>query len=108
MVIKRFEIWLANLDPTVGKEIKKTRPCLVLSPNEANRYLDTIVAVPLTSTLRSYPTRVDCLFKKKSGQLAIDQIRTLDKVRLVKKLGALEDSTCRKVCSVLLEYFAYE
>ncbi len=85
MVIGRFEVWLTSLDPALGSEIKKTRPCLVISPDEANKYLNTIVALPLTSTLRSYPTRVNCLFKKKKGQIAIDQVRSLDKKRLVRK-----------------------
>ncbi len=108
MVIRRFEIWLTNLDPTLGSEIKKTRPCLIVSPDEANKYLNTIIAVPLTSTMRSYPTRINCLFKRKKGQIAVDQVRSLDKARLIKKIGTLDDATCRKVCEVLTEYFAYE
>ncbi len=108
MVVKRFEIWLTNLDPTLGSEIKKARPCLVVSPDEANKYLSTIVAVPLTSTLHSYPTRINCLFKKKQGQIALDQVRSLDKIRLIKRMGVIDEITCRKVCEVLTEYFAYE
>jgi mRNA interferase MazF len=108
MVVNRFEVWLVNLDPTVGKEIKKTRPCLVISPNEANKYLDTIVGAPMTTSLRNYPTRIDCTFQKKTGQIAIDQLRALDKSRLVKKLGKLNEGTCNLVCSVLIEYFAFE
>ena len=108
VVIRRFEIWIANLDPALGSEIKKTRPCLVISPDEANKYLNTIVAIPLTNTLRSYPTRINCLFKKKKGQIAIDQVRSLDKQRLIKRLGTMDELTCRKVCNLLNEYFAYD
>ena len=108
MVIRRFEVWLINLDPTIGKEIKKTRPCLIISPNEANKYLETIIGAPMTTTIRNYPTRVNCVFQKKTGQIAIDQIRALDKIRLVKKLGTLKEEICKKVCETLEEYFAYE
>ena len=107
MVVNRFEIWLINLDPTVGKEIRKTRPCLVISPNEANKYLDTIMGVPMTTAIRKFPTRINCTFQKKSAQIAIDQIRAWDKSRLVKKLGKLNETTCKMVCSVLAEYFAF-
>ena len=108
MVIRRFEVWLINLDPTIGKEIKKTRPCLIISPNEANKYLDWVIGAPMTTTIRNYPTRVNCVFQKKNGQIAIDQLRALDKIRLVKKLGALNEEICIKVCETLEEYFTYE
>lgn len=108
MVINRFEVWLVNLDPTIGREIKKTRPCLIISPNEANKYLDTVIASPMTTILRKYPTRIGCTFQKKKGQVAIDQLRTLDKKRLVKKLGILDTATCRKICNTLQEFFAFE
>ena len=108
MVINRFEVWLVNLDPTIGSEIKKIRPCLIISPNEANMYLDTVIASPMTTILRKYPTRVNCTFQKKKGQVAIDQLRTLDKKRLVKKLGILDLNTCKKICTVLQEFFAFE
>ncbi len=108
MVIRRFEIWSINLDPTVGSEIHKTRPCVIVSPDEANKFLDTIVALPLTSTIRFYPTRIDCKFKNKKGQIAVDQVRSLDKARLIKKLGLVDEPTCRKVCEVIAEYFAYK
>ena len=107
MVIHRFEVWLVNLDPTIGKEIKKTRPCLVVSPNEANKHLSTIIGAPMTTTIRNYPTRVSCTFQKKKGQIAIDQIRALDEARLVKKLGKLDETTCKKVSEILVEYFTY-
>ena len=108
MVISRFEVWLVNLDPTIGSEIKKTRPCLIISPNESNTYLDTVIASPMTTILRKYPTRVTCSFQKKKGQVAIDQLRTLDKKRLVKKLGILDIVTCKKICNTLQEFFAFE
>ena len=108
MVINRFEVWLVNLDPTMGSEIKKTRPCLIISPNEANMYLETVIASPMTTLPRKYPTRISCSFQKKKGQVAIDQMRTVDKKRLVKKLGNLDLPTCKKICFKLQEFFAYE
>ena len=108
MVVRRFEVWLVNLDPTVGKEIKKTRPCLIVSPDEANNYLETIIGAPMTTNIRNYPTRIHCLFQRKKGQVAIDQIRFMDKSRLVKKLGVLNETFCKAVCKTLLEYFAFE
>ena len=107
MVVKRFQVWLINLDPTVGQEIKKVRPCVVISPDELNKYLGTIIAVPMTSSNRPYPTRINCTFKRKKGQIALDQIRTLDKERLIQNLGSLEKETSRKVCNSLKELFEY-
>ena len=104
-MVRRFEIRNAELNPTIGSELRKTRPCVVVSPDETNKYLNTVIVVPLTSTLRSYPTRVPCTFQKRSGQLAIDQIRCLDKTRLGKRLGQLDPETARKVCAVLVETF---
>jgi len=108
MVVRRFEVWLVNLDPAIGKEIKKTRPCLIISPDEANKYLDTVVVAPMTTIIRNYPTRVHCVFQRKAGQVAIDQIRSLDKTRLLKKLGVLNEQFCKAVCKSLLEYFVFE
>jgi mRNA interferase MazF len=107
MVVHRFEVWLVNIDPTIGKEIKKTRPCFIISPDEANKYLDTIIAAPMTTTIRKYPTRVNCTFKNKDGQIALDQLRSLDKIRLVRKLGRLNDGTCKEACEILVEYFTF-
>jgi len=107
MVVKRGEFWLVNLDPVIGREIKKTRPCMILSPDESNVYLDTIIAAPLTSTIRNYPSRVPCLLKNKKGQIAIDQLRCLDKSRLVKKIGNAGNDMAAKVFRVLNEYFHY-
>ena len=106
-MVKRFDIRNAGLNPTIGSEINKIRPCLIVSPDESNKYLKTVVVVPLTSTLRPYPTRVDCHFQGKQGQLAIDQIRCLDKTRLGKKLGELDIETSIKVCALLVETFRY-
>jgi mRNA interferase MazF len=108
MVVHRFEVWLVNFDPASGKEIKKIRPCLIVSPDESNKYLDTVVGAPMTTIIRSYPSRVHCVFQKKKGQVAIDQIRSLDKTRLVKKLGILNEQFSKMVCKTLLEYFTFE
>jgi len=83
MVIRRTDIWMVSLDPTIGKE-KKCVPCMIISPDEANKYLDTVIIAPLTSTVRHYPSRVNCTFNNKKGQIVIDQIRAVDKIRLFK------------------------
>ena len=106
MVVKRFEVYLVNLDPTLGSEIQKTRPCLVISPDEMNDHIATVIVAPMTTKGRPYPSRVDCLFQGKTGQIVLDQIRTVDKLRLVKKLGKVEADTQRDVLSVLAEMFA--
>jgi len=106
MVVKRFEVYLVNLDPTVGSEIQKTRPCLVLSPDEMNQYIATVIVAPMTTRGRDYPTRVEVHFQGKDGQIVLDQLRTVDKVRLVKRLGKVTETTQKKVLSVLLEMFA--
>lgn len=107
MVVNRFDINLINLDPTVGSEIKKTRPCLIISPDEMNRHIRTVIAAPMTSISKSYPTRVACTFKDKEGQIVLDQIRTIDKARLVKKLGTIDSNTQLEVISVLQRLFAF-
>lgn len=106
MVVNRFDVYLISLDPAVGTEIKKTRPCLVVSPDEMNRYVRTVIVAPMTTKGRAYPTRVGCRFKKKSGQVVLDQIRTVDKARLVRKLGKLDKRTSAQVLDVLQEMFA--
>src|SRR5664280_840699 len=106
-MVKRFEVWQTGLNPTVGSEISKSRPCLVVSPNEANKYLSTVTIIPLTSTIRNYPTRINCRFEGKSGQLAIDQIRSVDKTRLVKKIGVMDEQTCKQLCNIMVETFKY-
>ena len=105
--IRRFEVWLVGLNPTVGSEINKNRPCVVASPDEANIHLNTVIAVPLTSTKRDYPTRINCRFQEKEGQLAIDQIRSVDKSRFISKLGVMDDKTNKLLCDVLKETFEF-
>jgi mRNA interferase MazF len=99
------EIWLVSLDPTQGSEIKKTRPCLVISPDEINQHLRTVIIAPLTTTERPYPTRVPVAFHGKRGHVALDQIRTVDRHRLVRKLGAISAKTARSVSTILVEMF---
>ncbi len=106
VVIKRFDVYLVNLDPTVGKEIKKTRPCLVISPDEMNDYIATVIIAPMTTQGREYPTRVKCHFEGKDGQIVLDQLRTVDKSRLVKKLGKISPGAQKDVLAVLMELFA--
>jgi mRNA interferase MazF len=106
MVVKRFDVYLVNLDPTVGSEIQKTRPCLVISPDEMNRYIATVIVAPMTTRGRSYPSRVDCHFQGKDGQIVLDQIRTVDKVRLVRRLGQIDEQSQTDVLIVLAELFA--
>lgn len=106
MVVKRFDVYLVNLDPTIGKEIQKTRPALVISPDEMNKYIGTVIVAPMTTKGRQYPTRVACTFKGKDGQVVLDQLRTADKSRLVQKVGRVDKVTQDKVLSVLGELFA--
>ena len=103
--MKRFEVWLVNLDPTVGSEINKTRPAVIVSPDELNAHLRTAVVVPLT-TGRSYPFRITTQVQGKKGVAAIDQIRTVDRRRLVKKVGALRGKTATRILAALTEMFA--
>ncbi|MDX2003200.1 MAG: type II toxin-antitoxin system PemK/MazF family toxin [Chitinophagales bacterium] len=102
--INQYDIVLVNLDPTVGSEMKKTRPCVVLSPNEMNKYLQTIIVAPMTTTSKPYPTRVEIKHKTK-GWIVIDQIRTIDRRRIVKKFEHLTDKEIAKVKSVIRETF---
>ena len=106
MVVKRFDVYLVNLDPTLGSEIQKTRPCLIISPDEMNESIATVIVAPMTTQGRDYPTRVNCRFEGKDGQIVLDQIRTVDKIRLVKKLGKASASTQQEVVAVLMEMFA--
>jgi mRNA interferase MazF len=106
MAVRRFEVYLLNLDPTVGHEIRKTRPCLIVSPNEMNRYVRTVIVAPMTTGGRTYPTRIACRFKGKDGHVAVDQIRAVDQTRLFRRLGRLDATTSRRVLEVLQEMFA--
>jgi mRNA interferase MazF len=105
--VRRYEIYLVNLDPTQGSEIQKTRPCLVVSPDEMNINIRTVIIAPMTSTQRDYPTRVNVTFQRRKGQIVLDQIRTVDKTRLVRRLGSLPHSRAREVAHLLQEMFAY-
>jgi len=106
MVVNRFDVYIVVLDPTVGSEIQKTRPCLIISPDEMNHHIATVIAAPMTTKGRSYPTRVACTFHGKEGQVVLDQIRTVDKSRLARKLGQISDETQREVLSILNEMFS--
>lgn len=106
MVIKRFDVFLVNLDPTVGSEIQKTRPCVVISPDEMNRHIATVIVAPMTTKGQPYPTRVGCQFQGKDGQIVLDQIRTVDKTRLVRRLGQINTSEQKAVLDTLAELFA--
>jgi len=106
MEINRFDVFLVNLDPTVGSEIKKTRPALVISPNEMNHHIRTVIIAPMTTQGRTYPTRVACHFSGKDGNIVLDQIRTIDKARLVKKLGIIDPKMQRMVSHILIEMFS--
>jgi mRNA interferase MazF len=106
VVVSRFEVFLVRLDPTEGREIRKTRPCLIISPDEVNEHIDTVIVAPMTSKGRPYPTRVPVRFKGKAGQIVLDQIRTVDKSRLVKRMGKLDDTTRGHLLALLAELFA--
>lgn len=103
--VNQYDIVLVNLDPTVGSEMKKTGPCVVLSPNEMNEHLQTIVIAPMTSSSKPYPTRVEVKHKVTKGWIAIDQIRTIDRARIVKRFEALNDKETEKVKNVIREAF---
>ncbi len=105
-MVKRFEVYLVNLNPTVGVEIQKKRPCLIISPDEMNRNIKTAIVAPMTTKSRSFPTRIDCEFEGKNGFIVLDQIRAIDNVRLVKKLGEIDDETRVKVLKKLREIFS--
>jgi mRNA interferase MazF len=106
LVVKRFDVFLVALDPTLGSEIKKTRPCLVISPNEMNRHIRTVLIAPMTTGGKNYPTRVPCEFQGRHGRIVLDQIRSVDKSRLVRKLAQIHEETQQEVLAVLHELFA--
>ena len=105
-MVERFEVYLINLDPTAGREIKKTRPCLIVSPDEMNRHLSTVIIAPMTTKGKAYPMRVNCKFQGKDGMIVLDQIRSVDKSRLVKRLGTISTGTQTAVLNVLAALFA--
>ena len=105
-LVTRFEVHLVRLDPTVGREIRKTRPCLVISPDEMNHHIDTVIVAPMTTKGRAYPTRIAVTFQRKAGQIVLDQLRTVDRARLVKRLGKIDEVTARAVLRLVGEMFA--
>ncbi len=105
MDLAQYQIVLVNLDPTIGSEIKKTRPCVIISPNEMNKFLRTIVVSPMTTKSKKYPTRIEVKHDRKIGWIVIDQIRTIDKQRIIKVLGRLSISEINEVKSVIKETF---
>ena len=105
MEVKQYQIILVNLDPTIGSEIKKTRPCIVVSPDEMNKYLRTIVIAPMTTISKNYPTRVEIKHDNKIGWIVLDQIRTIDKLRIIKQLGRLSKPEIKEVKSILKETY---
>ncbi|MDQ2100417.1 MAG: type II toxin-antitoxin system PemK/MazF family toxin [Tychonema bourrellyi B0820] len=106
MVVERFDVFLVNLDPTVGSEIHKTRPCLVISPDEMNKAIATVIIAPMTTKGKLYPSRIVCHFQGKDGQIILDQIRTVDKNRLVKYLGQISADEQKAVLDSLVQMFA--
>jgi len=103
--VSQYQIVLVNLDPTIGSEIKKTRPCLIISPNEMNKYLQTIVIAPITNSSKPYPTRVEIKHKKTKGWVVIDQIRTIDKKRIIKQLEIISEKEISKIKAIIQETF---
>ncbi|MCU0918268.1 MAG: type II toxin-antitoxin system PemK/MazF family toxin [Planctomycetes bacterium] len=106
MEVRRFEVWLINLEATVGSEIRETRPCLVVSPDEMNRHIGTVIVAPMTTKGRPYPTRVACRFQGNGRQIVLDQLRTVDKARLVRRLGRVAGKTQHATLAILAELFA--
>ena len=105
-MVKRFEVYLTNLNPTVGVEIQKRQPCLIISPDEMNRNVKTVIIAPMTTKNRNFPTRIACEFEGMNGYVVLDQIRSVDKVRLTKKLGEIDEETQVKVLEKLQEIFS--
>lgn len=105
--INRFEIWIVCLDPTIGSEISTSRPCLVISPNEMNNNLKTILVAPLTHTIKQYPTRISVRLKNQNGEIALDQIRAVDRLRFIQKIMVLDKVNSFVVCEKLKEIFEY-
>ena len=103
MEINQYEVWLINLDPTLGYEIKKTRPCVIISPNEMNKFLGTCIIAPMTTNKKIYPSRVSLTFERKNASIILDQIRTVDKQRFIKKLGTIKESSVLKLKAIIQE-----
>lgn len=106
VVARRFDIYLVNLDPTVGHEIRKTRPCVIVSPDEMNRHVQTVIVAPMTTKGQPYVSRIACTFQGKRGYIVLDRIRATDRIRLVKRLGRLAGASAERVLTVLSKMFA--
>ena len=102
-MVKQYEVYMLNLDPTIGSEMNKVRPCVVISPNEMNKYLSNIIIAPMTSTVKGYPTRVEVNFGGKNGEIVLDQIKTVDKKRIVKLLGNIDKKDIKEIKRVIKE-----
>jgi mRNA interferase MazF len=105
VVVERFGVYLVTLDPTVGAEMRKTRPCVIISPNEMNRQIRTAIIAPMTTTQKGYPTRIACRFAGKRGEIVLDQTRTVDHTRLLKRLGTIPSAAANEVLRILQELF---
>jgi mRNA interferase MazF len=106
-ILKRFEVWLVNFEPSIGAEIKKLRPALVISPDEMNKILATVIVAPLTSTIKEYPSRIQTDFDNKIGEIMLDQLKSIDKSRLLKRIGTIDEQEAVAVCQVLETMFSY-
>jgi mRNA interferase MazF len=102
-MVNQYDIYLVNLDPTIGHEIKKTRPCVVISPDEMNHNIKTVIIAPMTTKTHTYPTRIPITFQSKNGWIVLDQIRTVDNLRLVKKIGSVNFRTVQKLKQIINE-----
>ncbi len=107
VIMKQFEVWTVELNPTKGAEINKTKPCLIISPSSINKMLNTVIVAPLTHSIKNYPSRTDCTFKSEVGQVVLDQIRAVDKIRLMKKIGRVDAETSKNVCTILQVMFQF-
>ncbi len=107
MVVSRFDVYFANLNPTIGSEINKKRPCVIISPDEMNKYLKTVIIAPMTTASKGYVSRVSCKFKGKQGEIVLDQIRTIDKTRLGPKLGSINEDAANEVLNRMQEIFSW-
>ena len=103
MVVNQYDVFLISLDPTVGHEIKKARPCVIISPDEMNKHISTVIISPMTTKSHSYPTRISISFQEKDGWIVLDQIRSVDKKRLIKKLGRIDINTINSIKSIIKE-----
>lgn len=106
-ILKRFEVWLVNFEPSIGAEVKKMRPALVVSPDEMNKILATVIVAPLTSSIKEYPSRIPTDFDNKSGEIMLDQLKSIDKSRLLRKIGSIDEQEAIAVCQVLEAMFSY-